>query len=152
PGLIPNATEAVRRWRELFRKGGENPIIIMALGFGDTDPRQFGFDGAIEFPPHNMLEHVRHINHEIELFDPEFAGQVYSYDAVVERSLSERAPGFPLIKTAFPSWDNDARRQGNGITILGSTPAAYESWLNELVKYANRHPFLGEKFVCVSAW
>src|SRR5262249_45726522 len=88
PGLIPNATEAVRRWRELFRNGGENPIIIMALGFGDTDPRQFGFDGAIEFPPHNQLEHVRHINHEIELLDPEFAGHVYSYDAVVERSLS----------------------------------------------------------------
>ena len=153
PGLIPDATESIRRWRKLFAKmGNENPVIIMGQGFGDTDPQQFGLDGAIEFPPHKLLQDLANINREVEVLDPEFNGQVYAYDAMVDKSLSEPPPAFPLIKTAVPSWDNDARRQGHGLTVHGSTPAAYEFWLSELIKYAGRHPFMNEKFVCISAW
>jgi glycosyltransferase involved in cell wall biosynthesis len=155
PGLIPEAKQVIQRWRKLFAEiGNENPIIIMGQGFGDTDPREFGLDGAIEFPPHKLLQELlQHpINNQLKVLDPEFTGHVYSYDAVVENSLRETHPRFPLIKTVFPSWDNDARRQGSGVTIHGSTPAAYENWLSELIKYAGRYPFMGEKFVCVSAW
>ena len=49
-----------------------------------------------------------------------------AYDDVVAASLGEAVPEFPLIKTAVPSWDNDARRQGAGMVLHGSTPAKYQ--------------------------
>ena len=61
-------------------------------------------------------------------------------------------PSFPLIKTAVPSWDNDARRQGTGLVLQGSTPAKYQAWLGQLIEKAREKPFFGEHFVCVNAW
>ena len=101
----------------------------MAQSFTDTDPMPYGMDGAIEFPPHKLTQHMPPINASLEYLDTEFTGQVYSYDEVVRTSLDEPAPTYPLIKTAVPSWDNDARRQGTGLSITGSSPAKYEQWL-----------------------
>jgi glycosyltransferase involved in cell wall biosynthesis len=71
---------------------------------------------------------------------------------VVRQSLDEPSPEFPLIKTAVPSWDNDARRQGAGLVILGSTPAKYHAWLSTLVARARQAPVLDESLVCINAW
>jgi glycosyltransferase involved in cell wall biosynthesis len=153
PGLIPQTAETVARWRCLFRaRFNENPIITMAQGFGDTDPTVYGLDGAIEFPPHKLTEDMREVNEGLELLDPEFTAQVLDYDRVADVSLSEPAPDFPLIKTAFPSWDNDARRQGAGTIIHGSTPRKYEAWLSRLIRDAVQRPFFGEPIVCINAW
>lgn len=153
PGVIPNAAAVLARLRRLFVEiGKENPILIMALGFGDYDPFKYGLDGAIEFPPHKLADSLPHINNELTLFDPDFEGQVVDYNAVVSASVSEPPPHFPLIKTAFPSWDNDARRQGRGMVVHGSTPASYQAWLEELIAYASHRPFMGESFVCINSW
>jgi glycosyltransferase involved in cell wall biosynthesis len=153
PGIIPKAKETIARWRVIWRDTfGENPIIIMAQAFGDTDPRAFGLDGAIEFPPHKLTQHMQPVNKEFTLLDPEFTGRIYHYDAVVTESLGEAPPPFPLIKTVVPSWDNDARRQGAGLAITGSTPAKYEAWLAAVIKQAQATPFFDQPIVCVNAW
>ena len=153
PGLIPRARQTIALWRELFeRQFQENPILMMVLGFGDDDPRLFGLDGAIEFPPHKLAVDLPAVNNEINISDPDFVGEVFRYDDLVTRSLAAAHPDFPLIKTAVPSWDNDARRQGAGMTFTGSTPAKYEAWLRELIQLAEQRPFFGERLVCVNAW
>ncbi|MGG5819314.1 glycoside hydrolase family 99-like domain-containing protein [Falsiroseomonas sp. HW251] len=153
PGIIPDAAATIARWREVFRTNhGEDPILVMAQAFGDTDPRAFGFDGAIEFPPHKLTQDLPPQNQDYEVLDPDFTGKIYRYDAVVETSLKEPRADFPLIRTAVPSWCNDARRQGTGLTITDSTPAKYEAWLAELVERAQDAPFFGEKLVCINAW
>ncbi len=153
PGIIPNAAETIARWRTLFRdRFGEDPILVMAQSFTDTDPRAYGLDGAIEFPPHKLTQELPPANAEFELLDTDFTGKIYRYDTVVETSLNEAAPDFPLIKTAVPSWDNDARRQGNGLVITDSTPAKYEAWLGKLAERAREKPFFGEPIICVNAW
>lgn len=153
PGLIPDAKSKIERWRNLFQSQfGENPIIIMAQAFGDTNPTAFGLDGAIEFPPHKLTQHMPPINQGLTLLDPDFSGKAYRYEDVVRQSLDEAEPNFPLIKTAVPSWDNDARRQGTGLVLTGSTPALYESWLSQLIDRALRNPFFGEPVVCINAW
>ena len=115
-------------------------------------PMLYDIDGAIEFPPHKLTSDAEPINGRLKFFDDAFSGNVYAYDDVVERSLNEPAPSFPLIKTATPNWDNDARRQGDGLCLHGSTPRKYERWLSELVDRAAKRPFFGEPFVCVNAW
>ena len=152
PGIIPDARRAIARWRALFAGLGEDPIIAMAQAFGDADPRDFGLDGAIEFPPHKLTGGMRPANPSFDYLDEDFDGMIYRYEDVVAESLREPAPPYPLIKTAVPSWDNDARRQGSGLVITGSTPSKYEAWLSRLVASAQERPFFGTPIVCINAW
>lgn len=153
PGIIPDVRDALGRWRKVFiEKFNENPILIMAQAFDDTDPGIFGFDAAIEFPPHKLTAHMPSINDSLDYLDVEFTGKVFSYDDVVARSLNEPTPSYPLIKTAVPGWDNDARRQGTGLIMQGASPAKYEAWMRTLIQKARQTPFFGENFVCVNAW
>ena len=153
PGLIPDTAKVIARWRRIFaQKFSENPIIVMSQSFDDYDPGPNGLDGAIEFPPHKLTKHVPLINSNCQLLDDSFSGQIYSYDEVAKYSINEPSPGFPLIKTVVPSWDNDARRQGTGLVIQGSTPQKYESWLSALVERAQSESFFGDQIVCINAW
>lgn len=153
PGLIPEPDRTIRRWREIFKtQHGEDPILTMAQSFSDFDPRPYGLDGAIEFPPHKLTQFMPPINANLEYFDSEFTGQAYNYDEVVRTSLSEPPPPYPLIKTAVPSWDNDTRRQGTGLAIINSTPTKYEDWLSSLGEFARDNLFFGEPIVCINAW
>ena len=152
-GLIPHTPDTIARWREMFRdRHGEDPIFVMAQSFDNIDPVEYGFDGAIEFPPHKLTKGLRTRNAEHRCFDPKARGQIYAYDDVVAASLAEPAPAYPLIKTAMPSWDNDARREGMGMALIGSTPAKYQAWLTELVDRSAEQDFHGERIVCVNAW
>ncbi len=153
PALVPDAQLTVARWRALFKERcGENPILIMAQAFGDDDPRPYGLDGAIEFPPHKITVDMQTINGSLELLDADFTAQTYDYDEIVSRSLASPAPDYPLIRTACPSWDNDARRQGAGLVMHGSTPAKYQGWVEGLVRHALARPFHGSPIVCINAW
>jgi glycosyltransferase involved in cell wall biosynthesis len=151
---IPDAAAAIARWREILRdEHRENPIFACAQAFGDLDPGKFGMDGAIEFPPHKLVNNLRTQNQSLHLLDFEFKGQVYSYEDVVRSSLeSPPSTSLPVIKTLTPSWDNDARRQGGGLVITGSTPELYQKWLTKLIAHARSNPFFGEPLVCVNAW
>ncbi|NVN41677.1 glycoside hydrolase family 99-like domain-containing protein, partial [Ameyamaea chiangmaiensis] len=153
PGAIPEARAYLARLRAgLAAALGVAPVLVMAQAFGDDDPAPFGLDAAVEFPPHGIASRVPQINANLELLDPEFDGQAYDYRDVVDYALATPHPAFPLIRTASPSWDNDARREGRGLVLHGSTPALYEKWLGGLIEQARETPFLGEAIVCVNAW
>lgn len=152
PKHVPDARQTFERWRACWKRDfGLEPVIFMAQTFGLEDPLEFGLDGAIEFPPHNLqkLYPGRTVS---DAFSPEFKGHAIRYDDVVAASLAKPEPSFPLIKTIFPSWDNDARRPMRGTTFQGSTPRKYERWLAELVRRARARPVLGESFVAINAW
>ena len=154
PRLIPDAAKTIARWRALFRSNyQEDPIIVSAQCFGDNDPREFGLDGAVEFPPHKVVDEVSPISGQLEFLDFEATSQVYSYEDIAKASLESVPASFPLIKTVAPGWDNDARRQGRGGVVLhNSSPAKYQAWLEGAIEHANRYKFFGEALVCVNAW
>ena len=153
PGLLPESRETLARWRRLWTEAvGAEPWLLMVQGFEDEDPRVHGLDGAVEFPPHKVCKDLAPINAELAVLDPAFAGHVLDYEAVVERSLGEAVPEFPLVKTVVPHWDNDARREGRGLTLHGSSPARYERWLRGATGYARANRFGGEALVFVNAW
>ena len=150
--MIPGVAQVLPRLRALFAsRHGEEPWILMAESFYNRDPQKHGFDGAVEFPPHGVTQQNA-INGELRIFDPRFSAQVFRYDDVVATAVSRPAPGYPLIRTVFPSWDNDARRQGQGVTVTGSTPRKYAAWLSEAIAFAQTRPFHGEKLVFINAW
>jgi glycosyltransferase involved in cell wall biosynthesis len=154
-GHIPDTARTLRRWRKLWRqRHGEAPLLVMAQSFDDHDPRPFGFDAAVEFPPHKLTQKAPGRGGEHVMLDPRANPQIFAYEDIVAASLAEPDPPYRLIKTAVPGWDNDARRQGQGLVIHGATPAAYQSWLQTLVAQAaaGADEGLGEAFVCINAW
>ena len=154
PGLVTGGSETFERWREKWRSSGFDPLLFMVQGFGDDNPAEFGFDGAVEFPPHKLCDNLPNINSDLKIYDGDYKGHVVSYDDVIEKSLTSVTPDFPLIKTVVPHWDNDARREGRGFTMQGSTPQKYEKWLDGAIDFAVRQPIAGEdsSFVFVNAW
>ena len=151
--LIPDTAATIARWRRRLRAlCGEDPVFVMAQSFGDTDPRPSGLDAAVEFPPHKLTSAVPLVNAGLQVLDPAFDAEVYDYAAIAAASAAEPAPDFPLIKAAAPGWDNDPRRQGSGTVLHGATPARYQAWLEDLIRFANRHKVQGEAVVCINAW
>ncbi|MFC0512230.1 glycoside hydrolase family 99-like domain-containing protein [Asaia spathodeae] len=153
PGAIPDAARRIAKWRALFREQEYiDPIFIMAQAFDDNDPRPFGMDGAIEFPPHKLSVSCTPIEDKVQILDEDMTARIYDYGELVENALADPAPDFPLIRTLAPSWDNDPRRQGAGLVLHGSTPRLYEHWLKESISKALQNPFMGEPFLCINAW
>ncbi len=150
-GLIPHTAAAIARWRQGFAAFGFDPMFVMAQSFTDRDPRPFGMDAAVEFPPHKLTEGVAQVNARLHMLDHAATAQVYAY-ADIAAATDLAPPGFDLIRTAMPGWDNDARRQGAGMVVHGSTPAAYQAWLSRLIEAAIAQPIHGEALVCVNAW
>lgn len=153
PDIIPDVKYTLGEWRTRFAtRHNENPLILMAQGFGNIDPTKMGFDGAIEFPPHKVAQDATPTNSSRRYFDFGSSAPVLSYDDIVRASLTESTPPFPIIKTVFPSWDNDARRQGHGMIVADSSPKKYEHWLRSVIDFANSNRFFGERFAFVNAW
>ena len=153
PGLLPDAKNMLGRWRDKWTESlGVTPWMMMAQGFGDEDPREFGLDGAIEFPPHKLCANIPNMHDRLNILDPNYEGYAKSYTDVIDTSLSEKPPVFPLVKTVVPHWDNDARREGRGFTMHGSTPELYEKWLQGSVCYAQQNPIKEESLVFINAW
>jgi glycosyltransferase involved in cell wall biosynthesis len=150
---IPSCPLTLARWRQAFHsRHGEDPLFVVSQSFGLTDPRPHGFDAAMEFPPHKLVQGLATRNASLSWFDDAANAQVYAYADVVAASLAEPPAPFPLLRTAVPGWDNDPRRQGQGLLLHEATPAAYQAWLAALIEQAQARPFFGERLVCVNAW
>lgn len=151
--LIPDTAKTITRWREKWAKHhGVEPLIYMVQSYSDRDPNAFSCDGAIEFPPHKVSRDLKRKNRDHLIFDKDYSGQIRAYSDVVSKSLNEPAPDYPLIKTVSPSWDNDARREGTGVTLQGSTPEAYGKWLSGAIDFAKEHPVDEEPLIFINAW
>lgn len=155
PDEVPDGRARFAEWRRLWREEhGVEPLFFMAQSFHNVDPADWGLDGAVEFPPHKFSSNVQPLAaSDLSLLDAGFFGTVFSYADFVEKALEQPTPDYPLIRTVVPSWDNDARRQGAGSTVVqGATPALYERWLRGAIAYAEKHPVGGEPIVFVNAW
>ncbi len=131
-----------RGWVKLF--------LACVQSFGLTaDPRDFGFDAVVEFPPHDLSVPL---DPQPEMDNPNFTGRVYDYRATAERFMQRSMPEHRFFRTAMPSWDNTARRQDAGTIFLGSTPPLYEHWLSTLIEQTRQLNPPGERVVFVNAW
>jgi lipopolysaccharide biosynthesis protein len=152
PESIPEPASTIDRWRGIFAtRYGCEPLIFMAQTFGARDPRRYACDGAIEFPPHKTAEKLaRRLTPDA--YSPGCASQILSYDDFVDASLNEEPPPYHLIKTAVPSWDNEARRPNRSLTLEHLSPAKYQAWLRRLILRAIEKPILGTPIVAINAW
>ena len=152
PSILPDAAATLTRWRDHCRKVGIGEIFLAMVQFDIEDPRVFGFDAAIEFPPHKLARGLEPINDQLQIVNPDYAGYVIDYGSVIERARQHKASGFDMIRGVFPSWDNEARKPGRGYTFANATPKSYREWLQLAIDYARSHPVAGERVVFINAW
>lgn len=152
PRSVPEPRASVARWRwRLADKCGVEPLIFMAQTFGETDPRVYGCDGALEFPPHKLMDRVS-CRPAFDAYSKAYSGRIINYDDFVAASLHESDAGYPLIKTVVPSWDNEARYPNRGITLESISPGKYEAWLRTLITRAMESPTFDTAIVAINAW
>jgi glycosyltransferase involved in cell wall biosynthesis len=148
--VIPEWESFIEKMREEFKKKNQNPYIYMAQSFTDEDPTKFGLDGALEFPPHKYTRDIKPFTPDNIYTDaPDL--KVYKYDDVLDFAKTVKRENFPLIRTCFPSWDNDARRQGNSVVLDGASPEKFKSWLNLIISETKSRPN-DPQMICVNAW
>jgi lipopolysaccharide biosynthesis protein len=151
PELLPNARATVERWREYFATRGESPFLLMPQHhFGQNDPRVYGMDGAVGFPPFGPGESARRVIPS-SLFDPDFAGTLRRYEEVAQAALSHEPKDFRYFPGVCPSWDNTARSQNRALVIHGSTPQKWGAWLEAAARKTLAQPE-PERIVFINAW
>ncbi|MGB5065141.1 MAG: glycoside hydrolase family 99-like domain-containing protein [Candidatus Competibacter sp.] len=150
-GLLPDAGRTAAIWRRYSHEAGLGELYLSAVqSFGATeDPRDFGFDAAVEFPPHAMAVLAER---PARMLNPNFQGMFYDYAATAEVFMNRPAAPYPLFRTAMPSWDNTARRQDASEIFLNAKPECYERWLRRLVELTRGSRPGPERLVFVNAW
>jgi len=152
PALLPDAAATIDRWREHFsRRGLGNPYVIMPQRAGNTGPGASVMDAAAGFPPHPDGWDLPP-NGGLTLLDPGFRGRALSYDALVERAMSQPPHSFAVFPGVCPGWDNEARRAGRGTGFVGSTPRKYGAWLEHACRRALQMTNAEERIVFINAW
>ena len=138
-------------WRDECEKAGLPGIhLCAAQTFEITDPRPYGFDAAVEFPPHKHA--IGHIAQDQRGLPGDFQGWVCDYELVARHSVTAPVPDYPLYRGLFPSWDNTARKRIQALIFHHSDPARYEYWLRGLVSYTRQNLVGDQRIIFVNAW
>ena len=149
PTLFPNMKETIDRWQSYCLDRGIGELfIVMVQSFEINDPRIFGFNGAIEFPPHNM---VRQSYKPVSFFSDARPPDVWSYRAMAHGSMHSPAEEFTWFRGITMGWDNSARKT-NGWVFHGCNPHIYGEWLRNQCLYAIERLPSERRLVFINAW
>lgn len=152
PSLLPEPQETFDSWRRfLIAEGEGDPYLAMVNSFDDFDPRPYGLDAAVGFPPHNSRVSLRNDRRHLRWLDRQFIGQALSYEYLVEGALSNNPSEYRLFPGVCPGWDNEARKPGRGLSFYDADPVKFERWLDRAAERALAAP-AGEEFVFINAW
>jgi lipopolysaccharide biosynthesis protein len=153
PAMLPNATETVLRWREHFTKAGlGDPFLVMAQIRNDGDPKKYGMDAAVSFPPFWAGGSLPRLNKSVELLDLNYQGDIVDYEAMAKATVDSYQTDVKLFPGVCPAWDNEARKPGKGFCFVGSTPAKYGRWLESACSRALAAENPDERIVFINAW
>lgn len=149
---LPEPQRTVAVWRRVCQEEGlGNPMLLVVQSFDIEDPHPYGFDGAVEFPPHNIR--LPRLNDSVDVVNPDYHGLVHAYEAVVDRAMGMPWPEFRWFRGVMPAWDNEARKPGRGTVFHGSNPGIYARWLAHVCAQTDaHHEAADEKIVFVNAW
>ena len=153
PQLLPDVAQTVDIWRRVVRAAGLGELYLATVHSIDTDwsvdPRKWGFDAAVEFPPHGLAVAAAP---PAGLDQGSFHGHYFDYPRSADAFRTRPLPPYPLFRTAMPSWDNSPRRRERADIFLNGTPEAYGRWLQGIVQQTRQLRFGDERLVFINAW
>ncbi len=139
---LPDPRRTSDTWREEAHRLGIGEISLGRIeNFGNVDPRDLGFDFAVEFAPRwtalprrsfgspggALLRRARVRR------DGYVSNAVYSYADFCSTMQSWKTGDYPLFRCACPGWDNSPRRQTNAVILHGTDPEIFRRWVQRLI-------------------
>lgn len=160
--LLPCPERTAQAWRNEARSHGIGELHLLRVeGFrSDVDPASIGFDGAVEFAPDWRRLEDSYLRTRLPrklakwgvIPDVFMENAVSSYAGMVERMLAKERPRFRRYRCVTPGFDNSARRKSNAAILLGTTPSAYQEWLEKVVSAELRDSVGDDRIVFINAW
>lgn len=151
PGKLPDARATTDRWRAWCRDNGIGEIFLAYVqSFERPDPRDIGFDAAVEFPPN--LSTATNITDRQTLLNPDYQGEVLDWRDVARDFSNRPMPPYTLFPGVNCGWDNEPRRPGRGRTYLHASPRGYRDWLQRTLHQRLADVPAAHRFVFVNAW
>ena len=159
---LPDPAATAACWRRECRAIGIGEIALLSVESSSAcqrDPREIGFDCAVEFqpdwsrlPPALRRGRRWRLLTRLGLSSPSYQrDRVMTYADMVEAMLAKPIPPYPRFPCVTPGWDNSARRQSHATILHASTPELYGDWLaNELCRIPQRQ--LQEPLLFLNAW
>jgi lipopolysaccharide biosynthesis protein len=168
---LPEPHRTTDLWRrEAERVGLKGLFLVRVESFADEcdkEPREIGFDAALQFEPrwfalgnYRIFRRKWWHRHKLGAGEAAFRDNVvYEYEHMTRRALSEPPPNYPRIPCVCPGWDNSPRRKKGAVIFMNSRPEIYETWLAEVVKrqmarVSSERDTLGpsKSLVFINAW
>lgn len=151
PHLLPDARATAERWRRWCRDNGVGEIhLAYVQGFERPDPRDIGFDAAVEFPPN--MSNPSSLSARQWLLNPDFNGDVRDWRELAAEISARPLPDYPLYPGVNPGWDNEARRSGRGRVYLHASPRGYRDWLRSTIEKRLAAAPTNKRMVFINAW
>jgi GT2 family glycosyltransferase/glycosyltransferase involved in cell wall biosynthesis len=152
PGLLTDPAATADRWRRIAEREGLPGLHLAAVhSFDQADPRGYGFDAAIQFPPLQIpAANLRDTG--LPGMDRRFRGGVLDYREAICHSLARPATDYPLYRGVMPGWDNTPRRMERATAWVNSSPALYGRWLRGAVEQMQREQPPERQLVFINAW
>ena len=150
PSLFPDMQATLTRWRSWAKDNGFGELHISMVQFDDIDPNKYGFDAAVEFPPHKVASEnvAQHMN-----FKEGFAGSVHDYSSMVSNSLNKVDEGYTCYKAATMAWDNTARRNDRASIFTNVSAGKFHRWMSGIENmYQQNNVPNKDKLLFVNAW
>ncbi|MGE8246164.1 MAG: glycoside hydrolase family 99-like domain-containing protein [Stenotrophomonas maltophilia] len=151
PHLLPDARATANRWRQWCLDNGIGQIhLAYVQGFERPDPRDIGFDAAVEFPPN--MSNPRSLTADQYLINPDFEGDVRDWRELATEIAARPLPPYTLYPGVNPGWDNEARRSGKGRVYLHASPRGYGDWLWATIHRRLAPVPANQRLVFINAW
>lgn len=158
--LLPAPAATTDLWRTEASQAGVGDLHICAvesLSGERGDPRDIGFDAAVEFQPdwellgepRGRTRFRRFAATRLRRRSPWLDNQIYFYDDVVDAMIAKSRAPYERYRCVTPGWDNTPRRRTGAIILHGSTPERYAQWLRHALGEAADE---GSPLVFVNAW
>jgi lipopolysaccharide biosynthesis protein len=160
-GDLPDPRQTAEIWREeLTRAHLGNPLLARVESVIEErgDPRELGFDVAVEFQPDwaNLPKSstrrgaravARRLGVRRLVPDATAPDLRVDYETMVAAMRARPRPQYPRLPCVTPRWDNSARRRRGAVILTGSTPEKYGAWLESVLEESRDQPC-----VFVNAW
>lgn len=153
---LPDVTRTVALWRKLAAENGLPGLHLLSIETSGTfgwDPREAGFDAAVEFQPN--WERVWAITNQLgnqrkAQYEKRYGVLALEYSEVWPQ-LGSDIPPYPRYPGVCPRWDNTPRRGRAGLVFRNSRPEEYGKWLANAVARVQTQP-ADRRLVFINAW
>lgn len=161
--LFPDIRKTIETFRNEAKKAGIDGLYLGFMqSYGlDHNPQDYGFDVAVEFPPHSrinynnivrQLTYPERINYRLtRKLSISHRYQLIDYNDFANHFINLPETDYKNFRCVTPMWDNSARKSMRGLILTDSTPEKYQRWLEQVIKQFKCYSE-EENFVFINAW